>query len=113
MLCNNCSKEVLKSESFCSYCGEPNPNYQKDNTPVVERRVVYEYHNRPSTGNGLIALGVVGIVFAILLPLVTYCTSITGWVLAARRPDKKGLVLNIVAVIIALINSLIALFLLE
>lgn len=105
--CKNCGEEVLSTERYCSYCGEPNPEFGGNNeNQVVERRIVYEYHNRRSTGNGLIALGIIGIIFGILFPLVTYCTSITGWVLAANRPDKKGMVLNIIAVIIAAINSI-------
>ena len=118
MICKSCGEEVLESEKYCSYCGESNLNFKKSDNDVnekeqkeviVEKRVVYEYHERKSTGNGLLALGIIGIIFGILFPLVTYCTSIPGLVIATQRPDKKGLILNIIAVIIAAINSIAAL----
>lgn len=112
MNCRSCGKEVLESEKYCTYCGEPNPNATQDgNEPVYEKRIIYEYHHGRSTGNALIVVGIIGIIFAILFPLVTYCTSIPGWVLAAKRPDKKGMVLNIIAVILAVINSILGIIL--
>lgn len=109
MICRSCGKEVLETEKFCTYCGEPNVEAKKDdNAPIIEKRIIYEYHNRTSTGNVYIVLGIIGIIFGILFPLVTYCVSIPSIVLSAKRPDKKGMVLNIIAVIIAGINSIIA-----
>lgn len=62
--------------------------------------------------NSPTVLGIVGIVFAILLPLVTYCCSIPGLVMAnqdVRRgwPSQNARILNIVALSLAVVNSFI------
>lgn len=112
MVCQNCGKEVLETEKFCTHCGEPNVDAKNDgDQPIVEKRIIYEYHNRRSTGNVFIVVGILGIIFGILLPIVTYCVSIPGLVLSAKRTDKKGLVLNIIALIIAIINSVLGVIL--
>lgn len=60
-----------------------------------------------------LVLGIIGTVFSVLIPLVTYACSIPGLIIAVR--DKKrsykangGIVLNIVALVIAVINSVLA-----
>lgn len=60
-----------------------------------------------------LVLGIIGMVFSVLIPLVTYACSIPGLIIAVR--DKKrsykaggGIVLNIVALAVAVINSLLA-----
>ncbi len=58
-----------------------------------------------------IVLGIIGIIFSILLPIVTYPCSIVGLVIAYK--DHKcglpnttsGMVLNIIALVIAFLNS--------
>ena len=55
-------------------------------------------------------LGIVGIVFAILLPLVTYCCSIPGLVMASKDiqrglPSQSARVLNLIALALAVANS--------
>jgi hypothetical protein len=57
-------------------------------------------------------LGIVGIVFSAILPAVTYSCSIPGLVIAFNKKKKNyntlaGTVLNIVAVSLALINSIL------
>lgn len=57
-----------------------------------------------------LVLGIIGIVFAILFPLVTYCCSIPGLVMANQDvqrglPNQNARVLNIVALVLAVINS--------
>lgn len=59
-----------------------------------------------------LVLGIIGIVFAPIMPLVTYSCSITGLVLGLNKRHKQynstpGIILNIVALSAALINSLI------
>lgn len=59
-----------------------------------------------------LVLGIVGTVFAPIMPLVTYSCSITGLVLGLNKKRKQynatpGIILNIVALSLALINSLI------
>lgn len=58
-------------------------------------------------------LGVVGIAFSILIPVVTYACSIPGLLIAVRDRKrayqaKPGIVLNIVALSVATLNSLMA-----
>ena len=51
MICQSCGKEVLETEKFCTYCGEPNIEAKNDGKePIIEKRIIYEYHNRTSTG---------------------------------------------------------------
>ena len=63
--------------------------------------------------NTTLTLGIVGLVFSVLLPIVTYCCSIPGLVMAGQNPytgerDTVGKVLNIVAICVAALNSLAA-----
>lgn len=69
------------------------------------------YKNKQSIPS--LVLGIVGVVFALIFPIVTYACSIPGLIIALK--DRKraykanpGIVLNIVALSIALINSLFA-----
>ncbi len=69
------------------------------------------YKNKRSIPS--LVLGIVGLVFSVIIPLVTYACSIPGLIIALR--DKKraykansGIILNIVALSIAFINSLLA-----
>ncbi len=62
---------------------------------------------------GGIALGVIGIVFGVLFPAVTYGCSIPGLVLTMKKSRKgyrtnASLVLNIVAIAVAFANSVLA-----
>lgn len=69
------------------------------------------YKNKHSVTS--LVLGIVGVVFSLIMPLVTYACSIPGLVIAIRDRKralkwKPGMILNIVALAIALINSLFA-----
>ncbi|ERI99316.1 hypothetical protein, partial [Clostridium sp. ATCC 29733] len=70
---------------------------------------------RPHKSNktATLTLGIIGLVFSILLPIVTYCCSIPGLVMARQNPytgekDTVGKVLNTVAICVAALNSLAA-----
>ncbi len=59
-----------------------------------------------------LALGIVGLVFSSFLPVVSYACSIPGLVFAVTKKKKNynctaGLALNIIAISIAAINSLL------
>lgn len=62
-----------------------------------------------------LALSIIGLVFSPLLPIVTYPCSIIGLVMAIkRRADKKtiaAIVLCIIGLVVALINSAIGAYL--
>lgn len=59
-----------------------------------------------------VALGVVGLIFALLFPAVTYACSIPGLVVGVkhklRTGAKAGMVMNIVALSFAVVNSIAA-----
>ena len=69
------------------------------------------YKNKQSVPS--LVLGIVGVAFSLIIPFVTYACSIPGLIIALK--DKKraykakpGIILNIVALSIAFINSLFA-----
>ena len=75
----------------------------------------YPYAQVPRKRTAPTVLGIIGIVFGILLPLVTYCCSIPGLVMAnqdIRRglPNQTGRILNIIALAVALANSVFSIF---
>ena len=75
----------------------------------------YPYGQIPRKRMAPTVLGIIGIVFGILLPLVTYCCSIPGLVMAnqdIRRglPNQAGRILNIIALAVALANSVFSIF---
>ncbi len=59
-----------------------------------------------------LVLGIVGIVFSLIVPAVAYACSIPGLIAGIRKSRKNysvsaGIVLNIIALSLALINSVI------
>lgn len=63
--------------------------------------------------SGGIALGIVGIIFSVIFPAAAYGTSVPGIVLSVKKLQKgykatAALVLNIVAVSLAFVNSVVA-----
>ena len=80
---------------------------------IIEKVVakVKKEEPRQKSRSGLV-LGVLGLIFAPLFPLVTYALSATGMALSSggktRRKSKSGIALNTVALAFAAINSVIA-----
>lgn len=73
----------------------------------MENAVVKKKLHIPS-----MTLGVVGIVFSVFLPIIAYACSIPGLIIGIRSKKKNynntaGLVLNIVAISLAVINTTI------
>lgn len=77
----------------------------------------YSYPNQtPRKRSAPTVLGIIGIVFGLLLPLVTYCCSIPGLVMANQdirqgMPNQSARTLNIIALVIAVANSFFSIFL--
>lgn len=103
--CSKCGGKVDGNESFCKSCGE-----------TVQKMTTGTNTYDPSmdkVGGGILALGIIGVVFAILLPIVTYPCSIVGLVLAnndiksGKTTKTTGKTLNIVALVIAACNSIL------
>ena len=67
---------------------------------------------QPKTNKAPLVLGIVGAVFALLFPLVTYCTAIPGLAIYLNERGKgrpvhvAPLVVNIVALAVAAVNSI-------
>ena len=59
-----------------------------------------------------LVLGIVGLVFSLFAPAVTYSCSVTGLALGVKKKDthkcSAAIALNIVALVIAAINSVCA-----
>lgn len=117
--CHLCGAELGENVRFCSACGAAVPASR--NTPTVHTPFPWEGTGRQFTpnpaegggvGGGVIALGVVALIFAILLPLVAYPCAIVGLVLAngelrsGKTAKTYGRTLNITALVVAGINSL-------
>ncbi len=68
--------------------------------------------NEKKTFVGGIITGIVGIIFAVLFPAVTYGCSIPGVVLSVKRAHKNkttaAFVLNVTALALSMINSVTA-----
>ena len=80
--------------------------------PPVYQQSDYSPYTMPQKRTAPIVLGIIGLVFSFLLPIVTYPCSIVGVVMANsdnKRGAKNtsGLVLNIVALVIAALNSIL------
>ena len=105
--CSRCGKPQPDNAVFCDECGMKLASYEQQNTKMVHPMAqTDDYDTAP------MVLGVVGIVFALCLPLVTYACSIVGLVLAnkgineGRTTKTTARTLNIIALVIAGINSL-------
>ncbi len=64
---------------------------------------------------GSLVLMIIGLLFALIIPIVTYPCSIVSLVLAIKNKElyktKLIIILNIVALILALINSILGVLL--
>lgn len=133
--CPRCGNQNDDSKVNCDLCGEPlaaYPNqqyqqpaqqyqqpaqqqyqpYQPNATQYQQQYPSYQTAAQPAVKRKApLILGIIGVIFALLLPIVTYCCSIPGLVMANKDirngADNRGArVLNIVAIIIAAINSI-------
>lgn len=70
--------------------------------------------NKVKNSTSSLTLGIIGTVFAPVLPIVTYPCSIVGLILSAlhlkegRKRAGIGMALNIVALVVAVISSVLA-----
>lgn len=126
--CSNCGATMQQSPSSTatSYQQPPqNTNYYPNQQNQQQENPFYQsqqyqppaytpYPSYPNTApqkrSAPLVLGIIGIIFALLLPIVTYCCSIPGLVMANKdiamgANNQAARILNIVAIIIAAINS--------
>ena len=90
MFCSKCGKEAEKGKEFCAKCS-------KDNTGEMK------YHTTT------LILAIVGLVFALILPIITYLTSIPALVMMNKQKEthktKAILIMCTIALVVAVINS--------
>ena len=93
MFCSKCGKEVKEGKDICAKC---------ENT---SSQGTQEKYHTPS-----LVLSIVGLVFAILLPIVTYITIIIALVLTNKNKDayktKAVYIMSYIALAIAIVNSI-------
>ena len=113
MKCARCGSQPREGDIVCRYCGEKFEQVQRD--PGFERMHGGEAAAPKKTHVASLVLSIVGFVFAILLPLIAYPCAIVGLVLSVKRRHSHkttaAMVLCIIALIVALINSVLGAFL--
>ena len=125
MFCTKCGQQVDDRATICPYCGSPMENASEPNTPPVNTPPAYTPPSytpppappaAPSKGLGIasLILGACGIVFAWILALLGYMLGGAGLALAIIGKVKKcgptatiGLILSIVTLVFAFINSVL------
>jgi len=119
MICSHCGAQIQEYSAYCPYCGQ---QFQYQNQDYNNRYYQYPQPNPPpysiyppqaAPRTAPMILGIIGIIFALLLPFVTYACSIPGLVMA-NTDIRRGLtnkthmkILNIVAISLAACNSLL------
>ena len=105
--CSKCCSELNDGDFICSRCGATvGAVVGNASRPGLDR-----------VGTAPMVLGIIGIIFGILLPIVTYICSIIGLVLANNEirdgitTKTTGRVLNVVALCIAGVNSILGVIL--
>lgn len=76
-----------------------------------ERNWLSMYYKKRKSVSSLV-LGIVGLLFSFIMPIITFATSIPGLVIGIKHKKKgfsanPGIVLNIVALAIALVDSIL------
>ena len=98
--CRECQREILDSTLTCPYCGA----------------YTLQDHQQPiKVHTASLVLAIIGLVFAIVFPLVAYPCSIVGLVKAVNNRTTHrttaAFVLCIIGLTVALINSIAGAFL--
>ena len=105
MTCVRCGSLLQEGGEICKYCGEKLKQVDVGQVNPAPEAVVKKTYV-PS-----LVLSIVGLVFALLLPLVAYPCLIVGLVLAVRRrathKTMAATVMCIVGLVVALVNSTI------
>jgi len=97
----------------------PQQPYQQQPYPGQHQQQMYpgQYPQQPhirKTHVASLVLSVIGLVFSLLLPIVTYPCSIVALVMAIRKRDTHkttaALVMSIISLVVAIINSALGAF---
>ena len=94
VVCPECRKEIAAQPATCPFCG----------TPTIPSEGAEIKLHVPS-----LVLSIVGLVFSLLLPIITFVCSIVGLVMANNNREthktKAAYIMCIIGLIIAVINS--------
>lgn len=87
-------------------------NYGNIDTPKKEWIFMSKNGDRKKLCVSSLVLGIVGLIFSFILPIVSYGCAIPGLIIGVKRSKKNysssaGITLSIVAVSLALINSVL------
>lgn len=80
--CRNCGQEVNENAYVCIHCG-----VLIQSVPIVKER----------QSNDGTALGIIGLCFALFIPLVTWIVSGIGFSQAKQADNKSAKTMNLVA----------------
>jgi uncharacterized paraquat-inducible protein A len=104
MYCNFCNAEIPDGSAICPRCGENLQAVASQSfaaTPAPQEKRLYV----PA-----LVLSIIGLPFALLLPIVTYpCSTIALVFSITKRATHKttaSLVMSIIGLVVALINSI-------
>jgi len=84
--CQNCGQEVNENAYVCIHCG------------AIIQRVPIVKEKQPNDGT---ALGIIGLCFALFIPLVTWIVSGIGFSQAKQADNKSAKTMNLVALCVA------------
>ncbi len=83
--CSNCGDELKENADICLSCGI-----------LVEKNM--KYHTQPTDGT---TLGIIGLCFALFIPLVTWIVSGIGYSQANQADNKNAKTINLIALIVS------------
>jgi len=84
--CINCGQAINENAFVCIYCGV-----------LVDSKKKQENN----TSNDGVSLGIIGLCFALFVPLVTWIVSGIGYSQASHADNKNGKSLNLIALIVS------------
>jgi len=90
--CRNCGQEVNENAYICIHCG------------VLIQNIPVKNEGQPNDGT---TLGIIGLCFALFIPLVTWIVSAIGFSQAERSDNKSAKTMNLIALCV---TSVMALF---
>ena len=103
MFCQNCGASISGGAEICSRCGVRVAD-QSGGPDALPKRI----------HTASLVLSIIGLVFSILLPIITYPCSIIALVMANKRRGTHkvtaAIVMSIIGLAVALVNSAIGAF---
>ena len=121
MFCTKCGSKTPNNAAYCSACGSPLADAPETAAWVspepYSSAFSPEMQGQGTPSTKVVVLSTIGLIFAFLLPLVTYICSVIGLVFASgeiasgKTAKTTYRTINIVALVIAGINSILGVIL--